>query len=128
MKRVVAMVGLAAVTAAPPTWTPQSSGSTVRLRGVSAVDQRVAWASGQGGTVLRTADGGAHWQAVGPPNAGDLDLRDVDAVSADLAYALSIGPGGASRIFKTEDAGGHWSTPTSAQACTAGSGVGSPTR
>ena len=45
-----------------PRWTMQTSGVTVRLRGVSAVSERVAWASGAGSTVLRTDDGGATWQ------------------------------------------------------------------
>ncbi len=42
-------------------WTPQSSGVTSRLRGVSAVSAKIAWASGSGATVLRTDDGGATW-------------------------------------------------------------------
>ena len=33
-----------------PHWTVQNSGVTVRLRGVSAVSERVAWASGAGST------------------------------------------------------------------------------
>jgi len=41
---------------------PQSSGVTARLRGVSAVSSAVAWASGAGGTILRTVDGGRTWQ------------------------------------------------------------------
>ena len=32
---------------------PQDSGVKVRLRGISAVDKDVAWASGREGTVLR---------------------------------------------------------------------------
>lgn len=99
----------AALTATPaPRWTAQSSGVTARLRGVSAVSDRVAWASGAGGTVLRTADGGATWQALAVPDAAALDFRDVDAVSDTTAYILSIGTGPASRIYKTTDAGAHW--------------------
>jgi photosystem II stability/assembly factor-like uncharacterized protein len=89
-------------------WEPQTSGVTARLRGVSAVSARVAWASGAGGTVLRTADGGATWQKLAVPDAEKLDFRDVDAVSETSAYILSIGPGPASRIYKTTDAGAHW--------------------
>ena len=42
-------------------WTMQTSGVTVRLRGVSAVSDRIAWASGADSAVLRTTDGGATW-------------------------------------------------------------------
>jgi photosystem II stability/assembly factor-like uncharacterized protein len=90
------------------TWTAQTSGVTVRLRGVSAVSSDVAWASGADGTVLRTVDGGRSWQARRVPGAGGLDFRDVDAVSATVAHVLSIGPGDASRIYQTEDGGATW--------------------
>ena len=99
----------AVMAAAPmPRWTAQSSGVTARLRGDSAVTDRVAWASGAGGTVLRTADGGVTWQKLSVPDATALDFRDVDAVSETTAYILSIGSGPASRIYKTSDAGAHW--------------------
>ena len=90
------------------TWQAQTSGVASRLRGVSAVSEHVAWASGEKGTVLRTADGGATWTKLTVPDAAALDFRDVDAVSDSTAYLLSIGKGAASRIFKTTDAGAHW--------------------
>lgn len=101
-----ACVGVAQV-AAPP-WTPQSSGVTARLRGVSVVSGSVAWASGAGGTVLRTVDAGETWQHVIVPEATELDFRDVDAIDARTAYVLSIGPGEASRIYRTADGGARW--------------------
>ena len=103
----VAVAGMAAAPAAPQ-WASQASGVTARLRGVSAVSATVAWASGAGGTILRTADGGASWQRLQIPDADRLDFRDIDAVSETTAYALSIGPGSASRIYKTTDSGAHW--------------------
>jgi photosystem II stability/assembly factor-like uncharacterized protein len=104
----LALAGAAIATAPAPHWVAQSSGVTARLRGVSAISDRVAWASGAGGTVLRTADGGGTWQKLAVPDADKLDFRDVDAVSETTAYILSIGPGPASRIYKTSDAGAHW--------------------
>lgn len=87
---------------------PQDSGVKVRLRGISAVNQDVAWASGREGTVLRTVDGGKHWQAIKVPDAGELDFRDVEGFDADKAVVLSIGPGEASRVYRTEDGGKSW--------------------
>jgi photosystem II stability/assembly factor-like uncharacterized protein len=89
-------------------WTEQSSGVTVRLRGVSAATETVVWASGARGTVLRSTDGGATWTPRTVPGAGELDFRDIDAVSPTTAYVLSIGSGPASRIYKTTDAGETW--------------------
>ena len=91
-----------------PAWTEQTSGVTARLRGVSAVDVRVAWASGSGGTVVRTTNGGTTWQPVAVPDGAKLDFRDVDAMSENVAYVLSIGPGESSRIYKTRDGGKTW--------------------
>jgi len=91
-----------------PRWTPQTSGVKARLRGVSAVGGKVVWASGASGTVLRTADGGATWRKLSVPDADTLDFRDVDAVDETTAYLLSIGSGPLSRIYKTTDAGAHW--------------------
>jgi photosystem II stability/assembly factor-like uncharacterized protein len=95
---------------APPAlrFTVQTSGVTARLRGVSAVSADVAWASGAKGTVMVTNDGGRSWRRVTVPGAGALDFRDVDAISARVAYVLSIGPGEASRIYKTSDGGASW--------------------
>lgn len=89
-------------------WAPQVSNSTASLRGVMAVDDSVAWASGTAGTYLRTVDGGKTWTAKQVPGAETLDFRDLHAFDANRAVLMSIGPGGASRIYKTEDAGGHW--------------------
>jgi photosystem II stability/assembly factor-like uncharacterized protein len=92
---------------ATPRWTTQTSGVTARLRGVSAVSERVAWASGSGSTVLRTDDGGQTWQKL-TVTGETLDFRDIDAIDAQTAYILSIGNGAASRIYKTSDAGQTW--------------------
>lgn len=100
----IALLLIAAVT---PQWTTQSSGVTARLRGVSAVNERVAWASGSGSTVLRTTDGGTTWQKLKVTDDA-LDFRDVDAIDETTAYVLSIGNGPASRIYKTTDAGATW--------------------
>ncbi len=89
-------------------WVAQSSGTSVRLRGASAVNRKVAWASGDKGTFARTVDGGKTWRAGVVPGAEALDFRDVDAFDASTAYLLAIGPGEKSRIYKTTDGGTRW--------------------
>ena len=105
--RIISFV-LAVVSLATPTWTDQTSGVTARLRGISAVSDRVVWASGSGGTVVRSIDGGATWQSLNVPDAAKLDFRDIDAISDRVAYVMSIGNGDSSRIYKTSDAGKTW--------------------
>jgi photosystem II stability/assembly factor-like uncharacterized protein len=90
------------------TWSPLSTGVGARLRGVSAASDRVAWASGTNGTIVRTTDGGETWQQRSIAGAEKLDFRDIDAVDDNTAYVLSIGPGELSRIYKTSDAGVTW--------------------
>jgi photosystem II stability/assembly factor-like uncharacterized protein len=99
---------LVPVSSALTQWRPQQSGTTVRLRGLSASNEKVAWASGGNGTFLRTMDGGENWQCGMVPGAETLDFRDVQAVDANTAYLLSIGLGDTSRIYKTKDGGKNW--------------------
>jgi photosystem II stability/assembly factor-like uncharacterized protein len=91
-----------------PDWQQQVSGTTERFRGVSAINARVAWASGNKGTVVRTTDGGATWRVLPVPGAEALDFRDIEGFGSDTAYILSIGPGDRSRVYKTADGGNTW--------------------
>lgn len=113
--RTAAVTFIAALTIASPVqpsavqqWESQRSGTDARLRGISAVSDSVAWASGARGTILRTIDGGRVWQSLTIPGTADLDFRDIDAMSDRVAYVLSIGNGPASRIYKTIDGGQTW--------------------
>jgi photosystem II stability/assembly factor-like uncharacterized protein len=91
-----------------PTLTPQNSGTIQGLIAVSPVNSRVVWASGRGGTFVVTTDGGQTWRAGVVPGAEALQFRDVQGVSKDVAYLLSIGSGTDSRIYKTTDGGLTW--------------------
>jgi photosystem II stability/assembly factor-like uncharacterized protein len=106
---IAALSSAALLGAGSARWVPLSSGVAATFRGVSTVSDAVAWASGSGGTVLRTADGGTTWQPL-TVTTDRLDFRDVDAIDARTAYALSIGNGAASRIYKTTDAGATWTS------------------
>ena len=105
--RTLVFVAVSAIAAAQ-TWTPQHSGTTASLRGIAAVNDRVAWASGTAGTYLITTDGGATWTAAQVPGAESLDFRDVHALDDRAAWLLASGPGDKSRIYRTTDAGRHW--------------------
>src|SRR5689334_24225661 len=89
-------------------WELTPTGSTAQFRGLAAVSKDVAWVGGTAGTVLRTVDGGRHWQNVSPAGAEALQFRDVQAFDAQRAVILSIGPGTDSRIYRTVNAGKTW--------------------
>jgi photosystem II stability/assembly factor-like uncharacterized protein len=90
-------------------WVKQAVNTTASLRGLSVVSEKVIWASGTGGTVIKTVDGGKTWRVMTVPGAEKLDFRDVEAFDAKTAYTLSIGKGDESRIYKTVDGGDTWS-------------------
>ncbi len=92
-------------------FTLQTSNTTASLRGIAIGDAhgQIAWASGTGGTVLRTVDGGSHWTTCAtPPGAGKLDFRGIQAFDAQHAVVMSSGKGDASRVYKTTDACKTW--------------------
>ena len=94
--------------AANAQWIRQTVNTTASFRGLSVVNEKVVWASGTGGTVIRTIDGGRSWSVIAVPDADKLDFRDIEAFDANTAYILSIGNGEQSRIYKTTDGGTTW--------------------
>jgi photosystem II stability/assembly factor-like uncharacterized protein len=92
-----------------PVLTPQTSNTTQGLIAVSPVNEKIVWASGRGGTFLRTTDGGTTWTAGVVPGAEQDQFRDVQGVSERVAYLQSIGNNPTDfRIYKTEDGGATW--------------------
>ncbi|QYO66041.1 WD40/YVTN/BNR-like repeat-containing protein [Leptolyngbya sp. 7M] len=92
----------------PAQWVRQTVDTTASFRGLSVVSRQVIWASGNGGTVVRTIDGGRRWDVITIPDAENLDFRDIEAFDGNTAYILSIGNGSASRIYKTINGGRTW--------------------
>jgi len=92
-----------------PKLTPQNSGTTQGLIAVSPVNERVVWASGRGGTFVKTTNGGKTWTSGVVPGAEALQFRDVQGVSEKVAYLMSIGDNPTDfRIYKTIDGGANW--------------------
>ena len=89
-------------------WVRQQVDTTASFRGLAVVSEKIIWASGTGGTVIRTIDGGKTWNVITVPGAEKLDFRDIEAFDANTAYILSIGNGDLSRIYNTTDGGKTW--------------------
>lgn len=89
-------------------WQKQNADTKASFRGLSVVNKDVVWASGTGGTVVKTTDGGKVWRVFTVKGAEKLDFRDIEAFDEKTAYVLSIGEGENSRIYKTSDGGETW--------------------
>jgi photosystem II stability/assembly factor-like uncharacterized protein len=99
---------LLCVSAAGAQWQKQTVDTKASLRGLDVVSEKIVWASGTGGTFLKTTDGGKSWTVGKVPGAEKLDFRDIEAFDANTAYVVSIGDGESSRIYKTTDGGATW--------------------
>ena len=91
-----------------PKVTPQNSGTTSNLIAVSAVNARVVWVAGRGGTFGVTTNGGATWRIGVVPGTEGQQMRDVQGVSEKVAYLLQIPVSDVARVFKTTDGGKTW--------------------
>ena len=90
-------------------WELEDSESIAGLRGIHAVGGGVVWASGTGGTMLRSEDTGYLWQQCAtPPGAAKLDFRSIWAWDALNVLVLSSGPGESSRLYQTTDGCSSW--------------------
>ena len=87
---------------------PLPRGLNCSIRGLSVVNNHVAWASGSKGQVGLTKDGGKTWKWQQVQGFGQSDFRDVEAFSAKEAIIISSGT--PALILKTEDGGASWQT------------------
>ncbi|WP_421923911.1 oxidoreductase [Maricaulis maris] len=92
-------------TPAPASWslTLQESGVSTSLRGLSVVSDDVVWIGAPDGQILRTVDGGAHWQVLTTDFAEGADLRSAHGFDAETALFVTAGQPG--RILRTADGG-----------------------
>src|SRR5262249_32744051 len=105
----LAILLMVATTVVHGQWQIQDSHTHASLRGIHYVGHGVAWASGTGGTVLRTTNNGKTWQLCSTPVGGEaLDFRAVQGFDANTAMVTSAGKGDLSRIYKTTDACTSW--------------------
>lgn len=89
-------------------WVAQTSGTTVRLRQLKAVDDNVVWVCGASGVVLRTRDGGTNWEVKTPTNTAVTNYS-IDAIDSLTAWITGTVGGSADfTIWKTTDGGMTW--------------------
>lgn len=91
-------------------WTKQNSNTDASFRSIQAISDKIVWAGGTKGTMLKTEDGGQKWQVLKVAGAESLDFRDIQVLDKNTVIAMSAGEGekGAAKIFKTTDGGANW--------------------
>ena len=81
-------------------------GNSASIRGLSVVDDHVAWVSGSKGTIAITTNGGKTWDWQQVKGFEKSDFRDIEAFSSKEAIIMSSGT--PALILKTTDGGQSW--------------------
>lgn len=81
-------------------------GNPTSIRGLSIVDDHVAWISGSKGTIAITTNGGKTWDWQQVKGFEKSDFRDIEAFSSKEAIIMSSGT--PALILKTTDGGQNW--------------------
>src|ERR1700731_4933820 len=86
--------------------TVLQQGKPTSIRGLSVVDDNVAWISGSKGYIAITIDGGKNWNWQQVKGFEKSDFRDIEAFSDKEAIIMSSGT--PALILKTIDGGINW--------------------
>lgn len=99
-------IGVQTAFAQSPLWSEIQTPVKASLRGLSPVSDLVCWASGTGGTWLKTTDGGKSWTNGVIAGLDTVDFRSIHAFDSERAVAASAGQPAV--VYLTEDGGNTW--------------------
>ena len=85
---------------------PLTKGTKTSLRGLSVINNSVAWVSGSNGYTGLTTNGGKTWRWTQIPGYETFDFRDIEAFSA--TEAVLVNAGSPAVILLTQDGGHSW--------------------
>ncbi len=97
---------LSIVHAQQPTIQILESGKKISIRGLSVVTDNIIWASGSGGSVARSLDGGQTFTWMKVPGYEKSDFRDIEAFDENTAIIMGITTPAV--LLKTTDGGKNW--------------------
>jgi photosystem II stability/assembly factor-like uncharacterized protein len=109
---LAALPGLPSAQTAGVGWTPQPSGTSNDLNGVSFPNANEGWVVGPRGIILHTADGGATWSA--QPSGTTSRLTRVQFLNSGVGWAV----GGNGTILRTRSGGTDWAVQSSGTTAT----------
>lgn len=94
------------ITSVEVSFTNLTTNSDASLRGLFVVSENVIWASGSGGSVLISKNGGLNWKIIHVAGAETNDFRSIHAW--DEKCAMVFGIAGPNFGYSTEDGGENW--------------------
>ncbi len=101
-KLIILLVALVAMNGAMAQWFPLNSGTTNNLNSVYFTDVNTGYAVGEGGTILKTTDGGVNWLF---KNSETLfNLKSVFFTSSSTGSIV----GDSGTILRTTNSGTNW--------------------
>lgn len=90
-------------TSAGAQWVTQNSGTTANLYDIEFLNRNTGWALGDGGTVIKTTNGGINW--VNSPNpAAGRPLSSIHIIDSNTIYFV----GWFETVVKTTNGGVNW--------------------
>ncbi|MES2332907.1 MAG: oxidoreductase [Bacteroidota bacterium] len=89
-----------------PTIKILESGKRISIRGLSVVNDDIIWASGTGGSVARSTNGGNTFTWMKVPGYDKMDFRDIEAFDSNTAIIMGITAPAV--VLKTTDGGASW--------------------
>jgi hypothetical protein len=88
-----------------PIWNLVDVDTTASLRGLHVFDAKHIFASGTGGTVVQSRDGGESWSVQSVVGAEALDFRDIHAIDPNHLVIMSSG---SPARYRSKDGGQSW--------------------
>ena len=90
-------------------WEPVSYKQDLTLYSVYFVTPDIGWASGEGGTIIKTTDGGTTWtpQLGGDPQNAAREITDLRFVDQHTGFAVQVTGVGDHALLRTTD-GENW--------------------
>ncbi len=82
------------------------SSNKASIRGLSVVNDNIFWASGSGGMVAKSTDGGKNVEWMPVPGFEKRDFRDIEAFDQNTAIIMAVDQ--PAIILKTNDGGKNW--------------------
>ena len=103
---IISSLALSAQIKTIPTVEVLTSGTNTSLRGLSVVNDAVAWVRGSRGTIGRTVNGGRDWRWMQVKGFENADFRDIEAFDGLNAVIMAVGE--PAYILRTENGGESW--------------------